>query len=66
MSDKGRYRCLVKNSVGNKFSQEAFLIVSELVICSSTLGNGLGKHEHVQTDMTLICTSTNLCGYRGA
>ena len=30
MSDKGRYRCLVKNSVGDEFSQEAFL--SKLVI----------------------------------
>ena len=29
-SDKGRYRCLVKNSVGNEFSHEAFLIVSKL------------------------------------
>ena len=51
MSDKGRYRCLVKNSVGNEFSHEAFLIVSKLVMCSSTLGNGLGKHEHVQTNI---------------
>ena len=33
--DKGRYRCLVKNSVGDKFSHEAFLIVSKLVMCSS-------------------------------
>ena len=45
MSDKGRYRCLVKNSVGDEFSQEAFL--SKLVICSSTLGSGLEKDEHV-------------------
>ena len=30
MSDKGRYRCLVKNSVGNEFSHEAFLIISKL------------------------------------
>ena len=29
MSDKGRYRCLVKNSVGEEFSHEAFLIVSK-------------------------------------
>ena len=35
MSDKGRYRCLVKNSVGEEFSNEAFLIVSKLVVCSS-------------------------------
>ena len=34
-SDKGRYRCLVKNSVGEEFSHEAFLIVSKLVMCSS-------------------------------
>ena len=47
MSDKGRYRCLVKNSVGDEFSQEAFL--SKLVMCSSTLGSGLEKDEHVQT-----------------
>ena len=60
MSDKGRYRCLVKNSVGNEFSHEAFLIVSKLVMCSSTLGNGLGKHEHVQTNITLICTLISL------
>ena len=33
--DKGRYRCLVKNSVGEEFSHEAFLIVSKLVMCSS-------------------------------
>ena len=33
--DKGRYRCLVKNYVGDEFSQEAFLIVSKLVMCSS-------------------------------
>ena len=45
MSDKGRYRCLVKNSVGDEFSQEAFL--SKLVMCSSTLGSGLEKDEHV-------------------
>ena len=28
--DKGRYRCHVKNSVGNEFSHEAFLIISKL------------------------------------
>ena len=33
--DKGRYRCLVKNSVGDEFLHEAFLIVSKLVMCSS-------------------------------
>ena len=27
--DKGRYRCLVKNAVGSKVSDEALLIVSE-------------------------------------
>jgi len=54
--DKGRYRCLVKNSVGNEFSNEAFLIVSKLVMCSSNLGDGLGKDEHVQTSMALTCT----------
>ena len=47
MSDKGRYRCLVKNSVGDEFSQEAFL--SKLVKFSSTLGSGLEKDERVQT-----------------
>ena len=29
--DKGRYRCLVKNDVGRKFSEEAFLTISKLV-----------------------------------
>ena len=29
-SDKGRYRCLVKNAVGNKCSDEALLTVGEL------------------------------------
>ena len=60
MSDRGRYRCLVKNSVGNEFSQEAFLIVSKLVMCSSTLGNSL--HVAKQICVDLICTSTSLCG----
>ena len=32
VGDKGRYRCLVKNSVGKEFSHEAFLIVSKLII----------------------------------
>ena len=27
--DKGHYRCLVKNDVGRKFSEEAFLTVSK-------------------------------------
>ena len=43
--DKGRYRCLVKNSVGDEFSHEAFLIVSKLVMCN--LGNGFIMHECV-------------------
>ena len=30
MSDKGRYRCLVKNAVGEELSDEAFLAVSKL------------------------------------
>ena len=30
--DKGRYRCLVKNDVGIKFSEEAFLTISKLVV----------------------------------
>ena len=29
-SDKGRYSCLVKNAVGEKLSDEAFLAVSKL------------------------------------
>ena len=37
-NDNGRYRCLVKNSAGVKFSHEAFLLVSKLVMYSSTLG----------------------------
>ena len=41
MNDEGRYRCFVKNSVGDEFSQEAFL--SKLFICSSTLGSGLER-----------------------
>ena len=31
-SDKGRYRCLVKNAIGKKFSDEALLTVSKLII----------------------------------
>ena len=58
--DKGRYRCLVKNSVGNEFSQEASLIVSKLVMCSCTLGSSL--NVGIQICMDLICTSTSLCG----
>ena len=60
MSDKGRYRCLVKNSVGIEFSQEAFLIVSKLVMCSSTLRSSLNVAKQICVD--LICTSTSLCG----
>ena len=60
MSDKGRYRCLVKNSVGNEFSHEAFLIVSKLVMCSSTLGNGFNVGKWICVN--LICISTSLCG----
>ena len=30
MSDKGRYRCLVKNAVGEELSDEALLTVSKL------------------------------------
>ena len=45
--DKDRYRCLVKNSVGDEFLHETFLIVSKLVMCSSTLDNGLRMHECV-------------------
>ena len=30
--DKGRYRCLVKNDVGRKFSEEALLTISKLVV----------------------------------
>ena len=29
-NDKGRYSCLVKNAVGEKLSDEAFLAVSKL------------------------------------
>ena len=32
-SDKGRYRCLVKNAVGNKCSDEALLTVGKLQDC---------------------------------
>ena len=30
--DKGHYRCLVKNDVGGKFSEEAFLAISKLAV----------------------------------
>ena len=36
-TDEGRYRCLVKNSVGEKFSNNAILTVSKLVLASYTI-----------------------------
>ena len=55
--DKGRYRCLVKNSVGYEFSHEAFLIVSKFIMCSSTLDNILRMYG---ADVAMTCTSTSL------
>ena len=40
MSDKGRYRCLVKGLVGKKLSDEAFLTVSKWLIFSYLSGVG--------------------------
>ena len=37
-SDKGRYSCLVKNTVGEKLSDEAFLAVSKLHLTCSASG----------------------------
>ena len=40
MSDKGCYSCLVKNAVGEKLSDEAFLTVSKLLISCYISGDG--------------------------
>ena len=40
MSDKGRYRCLVKNCVGKEFSDEPFLTVSKWIIFGCWSGAG--------------------------
>ena len=37
-SHKGRYRCLVKNCVGKKFSDEPFLTVSKFLIFTCLCG----------------------------
>ena len=46
VGDKGRYRCLVKNSVGKEFSHEAFLIVSKLIILY-LVGNALKRNMNM-------------------
>ena len=40
MSDRGHYRCLVKNLVGKELSDEAFLTVSKWLIFSYLSGVG--------------------------
>lgn len=56
--DKGRYRCIVENSVGKQFSKEASLTVGKLIILCIT-----GDVFEKIINMAVIFTSTSLADF---